>query len=438
MLSLLATLITANLSMAADFPPLVIPDNFGVNVHGTQGPLRQLDLIYDAGFRIIRMDVSWPEIEKVRGQYDFSKLDPFVQAMVKHKIRPLMLLSNSNTLYEAADTASPMLNGKQRAKLPQSSQGQSGFASFSAAAAKHFSYANPIFEIWNEPENAHFPSADYVALANGACQAIKAADPSATVVGPAAAKVPTYFEHTPQFLKDVIVSGFSACADAISVHPYLHVDNLDFAPSMWSYIRATIKDNIPAGSHMPIVVNTEWGLSNYLASINEKTQGSYLVRMMLLNFASAVPVSLWYDWQDGAGDPHSPELHYGVRLANMQPKVAYNTMKVMTTLLSGSKFGCRLADTKATQLLLSNDRTYKKVLAVWSNPGLVPWTAEDPSSLTITTKLKFTGGVDMLGQPIKIESTNGTARLSGGAQPFYLDVDPNTTLASVCPANPAH
>ena len=55
---------------AGALPELRVPDGFGVNIHFTGQP-RDLDLIAEAGFRFIRMDLSWSGIEREEGVYDF-------------------------------------------------------------------------------------------------------------------------------------------------------------------------------------------------------------------------------------------------------------------------------------------------------------------------------------------------------------------------------
>ena len=44
----------------------------GVNTHNLNPTSQDLDLIQEAGIRWIRDDVGWQQVEKVKGEYDFT------------------------------------------------------------------------------------------------------------------------------------------------------------------------------------------------------------------------------------------------------------------------------------------------------------------------------------------------------------------------------
>jgi hypothetical protein len=90
-------------------------------------------------------------------------------------------------------------NGEQHKTTasPQHPESVAAYAKWTAATVKHFSGRKIIWEIWNEP-NIHFwqPKPDaqqYAALALTSCQAIREADPHATIVGPATSGFPWEF-----------------------------------------------------------------------------------------------------------------------------------------------------------------------------------------------------------------------------------------------------
>jgi len=82
-------------------PKLAIPNGLGVNIHFRCEP-RDLDLIAEAGFKFIRMDLTWSGIEQDKGVYDFEKLgyDALIKGCTKRDIRILYILDYSNKLYE--------------------------------------------------------------------------------------------------------------------------------------------------------------------------------------------------------------------------------------------------------------------------------------------------------------------------------------------------
>ena len=101
--------------------------------------------------------------------------------------------------------------------MPPHPESVAAFARWAGVAAKRYQKRHVIWEIWNEP-NLHFwkPKPDlkeYTALALATCQAVRAADPRATLVGPATSEIPL------KFLDSFFTSGVLAQLDAVSVHP---------------------------------------------------------------------------------------------------------------------------------------------------------------------------------------------------------------------------
>ena len=54
-------------------PGPTLPHGFGVNIH-FRGQPSDLDMIAEAGFKLIRMDLTWALIEHDKGIYEFEKL----------------------------------------------------------------------------------------------------------------------------------------------------------------------------------------------------------------------------------------------------------------------------------------------------------------------------------------------------------------------------
>src|SRR5436189_4433071 len=64
-----------SVASAADLPEPVMPAGMGVNIHFVKGHERDLDLISAAGFKFIRMDFGWGDIERRKDEYDWSAYD---------------------------------------------------------------------------------------------------------------------------------------------------------------------------------------------------------------------------------------------------------------------------------------------------------------------------------------------------------------------------
>ena len=55
-----------------DLPAPVIPEPFGVQVHFMHPNAREVGRLAAGGFRWVRMDLFWNEVERSPGRYDFS------------------------------------------------------------------------------------------------------------------------------------------------------------------------------------------------------------------------------------------------------------------------------------------------------------------------------------------------------------------------------
>ncbi len=139
----------------------------------------------------------WPWIEKQPGRYDWTLYDDFVAELRKRGLRPLFILNRPNPLY-----GKPLRRGGGRqaptryhATIHQSPK-IAAYARWATAAADRYRQLNPIWELWNEPDQDGFgpPSRTrqpIVALAREACASIKQRVPDAIVTGPGMAQMPT-------------------------------------------------------------------------------------------------------------------------------------------------------------------------------------------------------------------------------------------------------
>ena len=108
--------------------------------------------------------------------------DQLSNACAADGIRILWVLDYSNPLYGNDYTSAAW---------------QTAFTNFAKATATHFAGEGNIWEVWNEPNNfGPLDAGTYMTLANQVVPAIRGADTSATIVGPAIASNDTSFLST--------------------------------------------------------------------------------------------------------------------------------------------------------------------------------------------------------------------------------------------------
>lgn len=393
---------------AASLPGTTIPAGVGVNIHFTRGNTQSLDLIAAAGIRVVRTDFTWSSIEKSRGVYDWSAYDELVANLETRGLQPYFILDYSNALYEqmrvswvgAAPTGSYISS-------PQHPQSVTAFSNWAKAAAQHFSGHNIIWEIWNEPNLATFwtlqPNvAQYNTLALSTCSAIKSADSSAIVVGPATSGFPW------DFLTSVLSSGLLNCIDAVSVHAYQTPSTIpENAASDFSKLAALIAQYAPASRASQIqIISGEWGY--YTTSngvVTPAIQAYYVVRQQLSNLLSGVNLSVWYDWMNDGSDTSNPEQNFGLVNTDLSAKPSYTALQTMTQQLAGYHLQSRLPTSNPQDYVLAFINASGQIKIVyWTVAGahtlsLVPLisTLQLPLlSLSMTATPQYTGVLGVL------------------------------------------
>jgi polysaccharide biosynthesis protein PslG len=396
-----------------------IPEGFGISVHQVNDP-REWQSIADAGFRIVRLDLTWEQVETAPGRYDWSYHDGMVAAMGKVGLKPLLILDYGNAVH----TPHVAVEGKaeKKAAAPSAEREVDAFAKFAAEAVRHFKGANPVWEIWNEPEHHEFwppksDAAQFVRLATRTCEAMRRADPAATIYSPGAAKSPTRAEPSPAFLRTVLDSSLPACLSGVSVHPYLFVDALDDTPQTWSNLRAMLAKS-PAVREGFTLASTESGVSTFKGKVSDAQQASYLVRMMLLNAEANVPISIWYDWRDDGDNADDPQHRFGVVRRDLSRKPAWQAMQTMTSKLRGARLGCRLSPARAGFTALA--------FGAAGNTQVVAWRAgwgTAPQRVPVGRSAAVRSATDMLGQPVAFKVIDAqTVEVPLALQPVYLDL----------------
>jgi hypothetical protein len=185
-----------------------------------------------AGVGLLRQPFYWGLVETSPGRFDFSKLDSYVEAVTRHRIRLLPILFGTPDFGSSAPPPGRRSRGTYPPKSP------AAFARFAAAAGRRYGPggsfwsehaglpAMPIrsWQVWNEPNLPQFwasgpDPAAYAKLLRPAAAAIRQADPGARVVsaGLSFSRHGIPFER---FLRALYAAGAGDWIDVVAVHPY--------------------------------------------------------------------------------------------------------------------------------------------------------------------------------------------------------------------------
>ncbi len=175
---------------------------------------RQAALMEDAFLRDDREEFEWKRVEPRNGFYDWAKFD---QAVAVTQARNVEIIGKLGYTAPWASSAPAGTAASDVEYYPPSNI--SDFTEYAAAVVERYKDRVHVWEVWNEPNTALYwkPGPDglaYGALLKATYAAIKAVDPSATVlVGGTAG-------FDPSFMKKIENAGAGGSYDGLAIHTY--------------------------------------------------------------------------------------------------------------------------------------------------------------------------------------------------------------------------
>ena len=303
----------------------------GINIHSLHDP-RGLDVAQAAGFRFVRTDLLWAEVEK-DGHYDFAAFDQLMHSLERRRMGLLWVL----------DYGHPMHGGD----YPKSDEDFAAYGRYAAAAVAHFRGPNARFEIWNEPNLTRFLRSPevYPKLLGTALDAIRRSDPETPVStgGTSGFDLP--------FLTSLLASGAAHKASAVAVHPYR-----DTGPETATADVLLLRDLIRRTSRTDLAIwNTEWGYSSAVTAANgvrqdghseaaRKRQAVLTIRECLTVLALRLPVGVVYDLRDDGSNPFDREQNFGLLNQDNSEKPAMIALRVLRSTTSGHTYSGLIRD----------------------------------------------------------------------------------------------
>jgi Cellulase (glycosyl hydrolase family 5) len=384
---------------------LELGSRLGVNIHLLRDD-PALDLARTAGFRFVRMDMLWADVER-GGRYRFFPYDALLRSLDARGMGVLWIL----------DYGHPDHGGK----TPRTPEDVAAFGRFAEAAATHFKGRNIRYEVWNEPNNAQFwepsPSAsEYGVLLREAVAAIRRADPSAKVSSGGVSRLDL------SFLSRAVPPALAANLTAVGIHPYPKLGPEAIAPEL-----ATLREWVARalGEHIEIW-DTEWGYSSTNApkeapsnghtEQGRRRQAILAVRELLTVWTLGFPLAVWYDLRDDGTDPANPEHNYGLLDSSGKEKPAMQAIRTLMSALSGRKYAGMIPETPGGIHAMRFDGPADTTFVVWNdqsnNRRVVEYGKEGLISAT-----------DGMGRPLKSKnrpSGHVEVELPESAGPIYL------------------
>ncbi len=252
------------------------------------------------GVNNVRILIPWAGIEATQDVYTWSTVDYIVNAAYERNMGVLGIL-NSTPSWASLPGLPPY------ASAPTSVE---EYAEFVGLVAERYAGKVTAYEVYNEPNTSVFwaPSPDaaaYTELLQAAYTSIKAADPTATVLGGVLISIatwPPYYVNPVDYLQQMYDAGAAGYFDALSFHPYHYSLKFSEGAPWWNLSpinqMAMMHDIMVAnGDGDKLIWSTEYGQPTAVA--NEATQADYIADY--LNAWSQIPYagpSFIYEMRD--------------------------------------------------------------------------------------------------------------------------------------------
>lgn len=273
---------------------------FGLHLHaadqGTAWPA-----VPFGAWRLWDAHVSWKDLEPEPGRWDFERLDRYV-AMAGLTRTELLLPLALTPRWASSRPDEPSAYGPGHAAEPRE---LADWVRHVEIIARRYRGRIAAYEIWNEPNAEGFFSGDAAAMVRLVCAAhaaIKAADPQAIVVSPAA----THGLAGAEWLDRFLAAGGTPCTDAIGFHYYTQAhESPEAMLPLVARVRSVMARHGLSGRPL---WNTEagWYLRNANRpltvrwhALDEPTSVAYVTRALLLGRALGMERFFWYAWDDG-------------------------------------------------------------------------------------------------------------------------------------------
>ena len=384
---------------AYDLPPCTVPMNIGVQMKADTFNEATLREVRGLGFRVVRRGLYWSSVEKEKGVYDFSSVEPQMKLCKELGLTVIVTLFSSNSLYE------------QPRGGVQTEEARRGFAAFAVAAAKRFDGQDVMFEIWNEPNVRTFWRKDgthnspefakeYSDLVNAVVPEMVKAVPGVFVM---AGSVSNYWEPSYQwteycFKNGVLKSGIRAW----SVHPYGVKTPEEFKKGHDRTKELLKKYGAP---DMPII-DSERGFTNVKNGVNDEGwsggsdaklmdyQAWHLVRQYLVDMIEGIRLTSWYEYKGNEGF----SLY-----ENGKSRPALEAFKAMVRELDGYSFKSLVkTDNPQDRLALFSNADGAVKLVAWTSAKAGGSPDETMEHAVVVRTADPLSGAGMLGDAAKV------------------------------------
>lgn len=276
-----------------------------------------------------RMSCGWAWVEATPGRYDWRLCDEHVRLVREAGFSVLFILGSANHLWNTAAPAD-VTEPARREQYPPADW--ASYERFVGDLVRHYRGDVSHWEVRNEPDLRGYwrgTAAEYARMLSTTYDAIKRADPQATVVFGGLSLGGTPGALDTAFLEKVLDDPSYPGVTKFDVMNYHHYGSRAEAQRRYEYVRGEMRER---GIGRPVWV-TELGASSSERGSTPETQAAYMRVMGAYLFSLGVERVFWFELLDGrqARDgtfvPERSFVDYGLLDRELRKKPAFEALR---------------------------------------------------------------------------------------------------------------
>jgi hypothetical protein len=268
-------------------PSQVIPQSYFGNHFKVGTPWPSVPV---GAWRLWDTSTRWPDLEPSKGRWNFNDLDKATNLAQQHGTSVLLTLA---TTPQWASAHPDLKSGWQQPGLTSEPSSMDDWRAFVTQVATRYKGRINAYEIWNEPNLKQYwmgSTDQLIALTRTAHDAIKAVDPDALVVSPAATT-----SGGVGWLDEFLSKGGGQYVDVIGYHFYVHPQPPESAADLAQKVKQIMQKN---GVGNKPVWCTEIGWSEPKPFPSDELAAAYVARTYVVSWAAGVARVFWYAWDN--------------------------------------------------------------------------------------------------------------------------------------------
>ncbi len=308
-------------------------------------PEKCYDLLQKSGVKFARCQTGWAKCEKEKGVYDFGWLDSIVNNLLKRGIKPWFNVGFGNPVY-MSDV--PNETGVGCVPLFYGDETLEAWKKYVYNLTQRFKSRVEYFEIWNEPNLAHFwhpkepRGADYARLVEITSGIIRSAYENAKII------FNTSQADCFAFLRDFLANVKKDSVDIYAFHMYTGIPEFRYAKCV-EQLRKMLDENgfenvelwQGEGGYPSWAYDGHWLIKD--GKTSERAQAVWQIRRYFLDVFNGIKRSSFFQMADMWEKPYAkafevinkPAAHGILNGITYTPKKSYNTITNLATIFSG-------------------------------------------------------------------------------------------------------